>query len=67
MTFSEWWSTWNKADANKFRFSPDFDEIWDAATKAEREDCANVCESRGPTLANSGLLAELIRMRSNKI
>lgn len=31
----------------------------------EREACAKVCESRGATLANSDLLAELIRMRSN--
>ena len=31
----------------------------------EREACAKVCESHGPTLANGAMLAEAIRNRSN--
>ena len=31
----------------------------------ERESCAKVCESHGPTLANGAMLAEAIRNRSN--
>lgn len=32
---------------------------------AEREACAKVCESHGPTLANSAMLADAIRARGN--
>ena len=31
----------------------------------EREACAKVCESHGPTLANSAMLADAIRARGN--
>ena len=31
----------------------------------EREECAKVCESHGPTLANSAMLADAIRARGN--
>ena len=31
----------------------------------EREACAKVCESHGPTLANGAILAEAIRARGN--
>ena len=31
----------------------------------EREACAKVCESHGPTLANGAMLAEAIRARGN--
>lgn len=31
----------------------------------EREECAKVCESHGPTLANGAMLANAIRERGN--
>jgi hypothetical protein len=31
----------------------------------EREACAKLCDSHGPTLANGAMLAEAIRNRSN--
>ena len=31
----------------------------------EREACAKLCDSHGPTLANGAMLAEAIRARSN--
>ena len=58
----------------KHRFSYDgyeenleaFAELVRAEAKAEeREECAKVCESHGPTLANSAMLADAIRARGN--
>ena len=37
----------------------------DLAMAVEREACAKVCESHGPTLANGAVLAEAIRARGN--
>ena len=37
----------------------------DLAMAVEREACAKVCESHGPTLANGAMLAEAIRARGN--
>ncbi len=37
----------------------------EAGQRSEREACAKMCESHGPTLANGAMLAEYIRARGN--
>ena len=49
MNFDEWW---RKQD-ERFRHAmlkPDMRDVWEAATKAERKSCADICEkfSIGP-------------------
>lgn len=40
-------------------------DAWLAGSAIEREACAKVIESHGPTLANGMMLAEAIRARGN--
>ncbi len=42
---------------------PEFTAFAKLVAAKEREACAKVCESHGPTLANSAMLAEAIRAR----
>ena len=46
--------------------TPHLVELVKRAVEAEREACAKVCESHGPTLANGAMLATAIRARGNK-
>ena len=43
----------------------DLERLVELVRADEREACAKVCESHGPTLANSAMLADAIRARGN--
>jgi hypothetical protein len=46
-------------------YMPEIHRLVELVRADEREACAKVCESHGPTLANGAMLAEAIRNRSN--
>lgn len=66
----EEWVTFDYAELERFAELVRADERERATREnayvlAEREACAKVCESHGPTLANGAMLAEYIRARGN--
>lgn len=65
MTFDEWW----KEQPTRFTaagFKDDAREIWEAATMAEREACAQLCENDENGFSTEGKwCAAAIRARSN--
>jgi hypothetical protein len=66
MTFAMWWAgNYKHTGEVPEQYYDMMRSAYEQGKSDEREACAKVCESRGPTLANSDLLAELIRMRSN--
>lgn len=71
MTFEEWWVA-QPARLDAAVVKNDARAIWDAATKAEREACAKVCDEfadklhYGECCDEVTMCAEEIRMRPNK-
>ena len=65
MTFDEW----HKKQPTAFTFDLRKEDhgrvIWDAATKAEREACAAICDRFAARDMHPAECAEAIRMRSN--
>ena len=52
-------------EANGLTLHGDIEHFAELVRADEREACAKVCESHGPTLANSAMLADAIRARGN--
>lgn len=72
MTFEEWWANWSPEPVKDEYERTLAKRAWEAATKAEREACAKVCENMAnghTTTKASALMARecmaAIRMRSN--
>jgi len=51
MSFEEWWGHQPTRETAKM-FKEEAQEIWDAATAAEREACAKVCEAQADSVCH---------------
>jgi len=72
MTFKQWWDGIGWSFAARILFKPIgqlFAEIaWNAAVKAEREACAQLCEEwLGPTKNREMYIAKAIRARGEQV
>ena len=64
MTFAEWYTSKSRPFGTAYQILAE--EAWNAATKAEREECAELCDDMHNKYEEGWLIGELIRARGER-